>query len=108
MNAVGVRSEVILFHKEDILWFVNSDKTEHDLSTDSLKNGSRGQRFVNPSFPCAGDQTVKSTHHITGVYTTNPLEPLPPLYIFETKAKNESNYTIDPAWCQGLPTVRGS
>ncbi len=50
---------------------------------------------------------MKSTHHITGVYTTNPLESLLPLYIFETKAKNESNYIIDPGCCQGLPTVCG-
>ncbi len=42
MNAVGVWSEVTKFYKEDILWFVNFDETEHALSTDSLKNGSHG------------------------------------------------------------------
>ncbi len=87
MNAVGVGSKVTLFHEEDILWFVNLDETEHALSTDSQQNRSHSQRLINPLFLHAGNHTMKSTHHITGFYTTNPIEPLPPLYIFETKAK---------------------
>ncbi len=100
-------SNVAIFHRENNLWFVNFDETKHALSAECQKNGSHDQRFINPAFPHSGNCTVKPICHITSVYTTNPLEPLLQLYIFETKAKKESNYTIDPAWCQGLPTVCG-
>ena len=50
---------------------------------------------------------MDGSQHITGVYSTTLAgEALPPLYIFESKAKEE-NYAIDPAILVGLPTVRG-
>ncbi len=51
---------------------------------------------------------MKNDRHTTGVYATNPLEVLPPLYIFDTEAKSESNYNIDPEWCCNLPSVTGT
>lgn len=99
-------SEVTFKHEEDILWIINFDETKHKMGT-SIKSGIQGMRYHNPSFPRAGDRIVKCNRHITGVYCTNPLEELPPLFIFDTKAKSESNYDIDSAWCQGLPKVSG-
>ena len=64
-------------------------------------------RYTNPTFLRAGDRVTKSSRHTTGVYATNPLEVLPPLYIFDAKSKNENNYKIDPLWCRGLPKVSG-
>ncbi len=105
--SVGVPSEVTLVHNDDLLWFINCDETDHKFSTEGPKVGVKALCYHNPSFPRTGNRIVKSSRHTTGVYATNPLEPLPPLYIFDTKSKSESNYNIDPAWCQGLPKVRG-
>ncbi len=77
------------------------------MHTKTLKGGLRATCYHNASFPRSGDRIVKSNHHTTIVYSSNPLEPLPPLFIFDTKAKTESNYNIDPSLCQGLPKVQG-
>ena len=37
--------------------------------------------------------------------TTVAGEARPPLYILDSKAKNEENYKIDPRMCVGLPVV---
>ncbi len=102
---VGVKSEVTFKHDDNILWILNFDESEHKLGT-KVKGGIQGQRYHNPSFPQAGDCNIKSNKYITGVYRNNPLEPLSALFIFDTKAKSESNYCIDPAWCKNLPKVR--
>ncbi len=107
LTTVGVRSEVTLHKEDNIHWFDNFDETEHKLSTEGPKGGVQAQQYHNPSFPWTGDQIIKSNHHIIGVYSTNPLKALPPLYIFDTNARSESNYNIDPAWCHGLPKVHG-
>ncbi len=91
----------MFFHEDNILWYVKFDKTEHSLDIKSPRHIFHGQRYHNPSFPCAGNCTIESNCEITGV----PLDPLPLFYIFDTNAKKESNFTIDPAWCQGHPTV---
>ncbi len=104
---MGQPSEVTLHHPDDLLWFINFDETQHRLDTSGPKGGSQTQRYHNPSFSRGGDRVIKNDRHITGVYATNPLEVLPPLYIFDTKAKSESNYNIDPEWCRDLPTVVG-
>ncbi len=66
------------------------------------KRASFGKRSFCPH---AGDQISKSNHHITRAYTTISFKPLPPLNSCDNKAKKELNYTIHPAWCQGLSTV---
>ncbi len=43
--------------------------------------------------------------HITGVYSSTPLEPMPPIMIFETKLKTEENMKIKPSWVKDLPKV---
>ncbi len=103
---VGVKSKVTFEHEDYILWILNFDESEHKLGT-KVKGGIQGQRHHNPSFPQAGDCIIKNNQHITGVYETNPLKPLPPLFIFDTEAKAKSNYCIDPAWCKNLHKVRG-
>lgn len=96
-----------LEHEDDVLWMVNMDETHHDGSTEGDKGGSRAQRWANASYHRSGDRIVKNTRHTTGVYATNPLEPLPPLYIFDTSAKHTANQQIDPLWCRNLPEVQG-
>ena len=107
-NADGVYSEVSLHHPDDIYWFTSCDETHHVFSNETDKGGSRSRRWINPSFARSGDRGVKGHLHTTGVYTTNLAgEALPPLYIFESKAKNEENFSIPSDVCIGLPTVRG-
>ena len=104
---VGEKSKVTLFHDDDILQFVNMDETHHELGNEGKKGGSTTVRYKNPTFSCAGDRVTKSSRYTNGVYSTNPLEVLPPLYIFDTKSKDASNYKINPEWCKGLPKVVG-
>ena len=78
-----------------------------NLETKEKKGGSTTVRYTNPSFSCAGDRVTKSSRHTTGVYSTNTLEVFPPLYIFDTKSKDASNYKIDPLWCKGLTKIVG-
>ena len=41
------------------------------------------------------------------LYTTKPLEVLPPLYIFDSRAGNLVNFNIEPSWVEGLPDFTG-
>ncbi len=99
---VGVKSEVSLYHEDDLLWFVNANETQHRFHS-TLKGSLQSQRYHNPTFNHSGDCAIKNDRHTTGVYASSPLEILPPFYIFDTKSKQESNYQIDPKWCCGLP-----
>ena len=58
------------------------DKTQHPLS---MKGGKGAMKYHNPIFYQPGDRGVDSSRHIMGCYTTNTLEVLPPLYIFDSK-----------------------
>ena len=104
----GVWSEVSLYHPDDLRWFLNTDETHHTFSTASKKGGSTTQSWANVSFQRPGQPVVESARHTTGVYTTNAAgEVLPPMYIFDSKAKDEENFTIDLRACDGLPSVTG-
>ena len=51
---------------------------------------------------------MKPGQHVTGVYATNSAgEALPPLYIFDSGAKIESNYRVKLSWLEGLPVIEG-
>lgn len=80
------------------------DETQHPLSTKGRKGAVK---YHNPSFNRPGDRGVDSSRHITGVYATNPHEVLPPLYIFDSKATNPSNFKVEPSWVGNLPYVTG-
>ena len=104
----GQWSEISLIHPDDVDWFLSMDETHHRFSTEGNKGGSTTIRYANSSFARSGDRITKNAHHTTGVYgVTLRGEPLPPLYIVDTKSKNVDNYRIDPRICQGLPIVRG-
>ena len=77
------------------------------LSNRCLKGGSTTQRSINATFSRSGDRVLETNRHTTGVYASNPLEALPPCYIYDTKLIKESNFKINPEWCKGLPKVRG-
>ena len=102
----GVESSISLIHKDDINWFLTCDETHHAYSSEGSNGGPQTIRFACNSFQRSGEPCVKSACHTTGVYgTTCGGEPLPPLYIFSTSAKEEENYTYDPLIGKELPTV---
>ena len=100
----GTKSEVTLYHPEEIICFLNMDDTQHSLSTKGRKGA---MKYHNPRFNQPGDRGVDSSRHITWCYTTNLLEVIPPLYIFDSKAENSGNFKIEPYWVEGFPTVTG-
>ena len=100
-----VWSEISLYHPDDILWFFNMNETHHMLSNRGLKGGSTTQQSINATFSRSGDRVLETNRHTTGVYASNPLEALPPCYIYDTKSSEESNFTINPKWCKGLQKV---
>ncbi len=96
MNTVGVKLEVTLFHDDDILWFVNANETQHKFSIAGPKGSPQTTQYYNSTFSCAGDHIIKNDCYTTGVYATNPLEALPPLYTYDTKSNSEFNFQIEP------------
>lgn len=98
----------VTFRYEALRRFINIDETHHSKSTEGDKSGPRSSTLTNPDFPRAGTQmSFDSGGHVSGCYGTNPLEAMPPVYIFETKAKTEENMRIKPQWVEGLPIVKG-
>ena len=86
----GIWLEVLLYHDDDLRWFLNTYETHHTFSTTIKKGGSNTQSWANVSFQRPGQPVAKSTQHTTGVYTTNTAgEFLPPMYIFDLVAKDE-------------------
>ena len=75
---------------------INMDETHHDLSITGDKGGSRSLVYNNPTLQRGYKKTVKPGRHVTGVYATNAAgEALPPLYIFDSGAKIDSNCRVN-------------
>jgi hypothetical protein len=64
-----------------------------ESSQKSLPSNLDGEKIV--------ESIVESSSHTIGLYMTNPLEPLPPLYIFQTGVKDPENAILDPRWGNG-------
>ena len=88
---------------------INFDETDHPLSTQYDKGGNRSLRWSDPSLPKGSQKSTRSNSHTTGIYgTTANGSVMPPVYIFDTHAKDEKNFQVKPSWCQNLPSVIGS
>ncbi len=44
----------------------------------------------------------------SGLFGLNPLEAMPPILIYKTRAKNEDNMKIKPKWIENIPIVKGT
>ena len=76
------------------------DQTEHPLGNDADVSGPRAQTYQNESLARGGARSIRSDHHITGGYAVSLAgEPLPPLYIFSSDAKDKK------ALRRGEPTI---
>jgi len=98
-----------LTYKYEVLRrFINLDETHHDKSSEGDKGGSRATTITNRSLPRAGTKFSKDDgNHTSGCYGSNPLEPMPPVIIFKSLAKDPENMKIRPSWSKGLPVVTG-
>ena len=76
--------------------------------TQGPKGGQQSLTWGGYSFPRGIQRILESSRHTTGVYgATLSLEPIPPMYIFDSHAEKDKNFTINPNWCKGLPRVKG-
>ena len=100
----GVWSNCSLIHEDDVDHFIVMDETHHKFSTAGNKGGSTEARYSRASFSRPGDYTIENERHTTGCYGfTLRGEALPPLYILDSKAKDETNFKFDTRVCEGLP-----
>ena len=98
-----------LTYKLDVLHrIINFDETHHKKSTEGDKGGSRSTTLTNPDLPRFGSRFAKDNgDHVTGVYGSPPLEPMPPVIIFKTTATDPKRIRVKPDWVKNLPTVVG-
>jgi len=83
------------------------DETDHPLGNDADVSGPRAQTYQNESLARGGARSIRSDHHITGGYAVSLAgEPLPPLYIFSSDAKDK-NWRVCADWVDPLAYIRG-
>ena len=83
-------SEITFVHYDDLQHFINFDETHHPFNSSGDKGGPREGILSNPNLPNHGNRVAKdSGTHTTGIYTTNPFVPLPPIFIFDANAKEQ-------------------
>ena len=93
---------------ETLRRFINLDETHHSKSSSGDKGGSRSQTLVNPNLPRSGSRFAKdSGNHTTGCYGTNPLEPMPAVYIYDSNVQDKEKLKLRPERISGLPVAKG-
>ncbi len=87
---------------------INFDETHVTKSLEGNRGGLYANTLTNPNLPRTGLQVFKDLGiHITGVFGSSVLEPMPPILIFKTRSMMEENMKVKPIWCSNLPTVTG-
>ena len=88
--------------------FINMDETHHVKPSEGDQGGSRATTLTNPQLPRSGSRFAKdSGNHTTDCYGTNPFEPMPPVYIYDSKVQDKTKLKLKPEWVDGLPIVKG-
>jgi len=71
-------------------------------------NFDRAKSYVNPELYRSGKKFTRGSRHTTVVYGANAAgRALAPLYIFDSKAKIDTNFRVKASWLTGLPLVTG-
>ena len=71
------------------------DETDHPFTTETDRGGSRSISYGCDKDGRKGRRGTRGSRHTTGVYTINAGgEVLPPLFIFDSSAQNNSNFQI--------------
>ncbi len=88
---------------------INFDESHLNKSSKNDTSRPRATSLTNPNLPQLGLQEFKDPgNHTTGVFGLTPLEPMPPVIIYETRAKRDENIKIQPQWIENLPIVKGA
>ena len=103
----GTLAELTI-HPDCARRIINFDETDHPFSTQGDKGGSRNNTYGNPSLPAGSTRGIRGARHTTSIYgSTASGESMPPVYIYDTKAKQTDNFKLKPSWTKNLPKVRG-
>ena len=87
---------------------INLDETHHKKSSEGEKGGSRSTTLTNPALPRAGSKFAKDDgNHVSACYGATPLEPMPPVMIYNSGAKDLNKMKVRPTWAVNLPVVTG-
>ena len=84
------------------------DETEVECGVTLDASGPRSKTYGNPGLNRAGSRITRNSRHTTAGLAVNMAgELLPPLLIYDTKAKNTGNYAIKDEWVDDLGYTRG-
>ena len=71
------------------------DESQHPFTTEVDRAGSRSKTYGNDQYCRQGQRGTRGSRHTTGVYCFNAAgESLPPLYIFDSSAKDTENFQM--------------
>jgi len=103
----GSNAELTI-HKDCAWRIINFDETYHPFSTQGDRGGSRTNVYSDPNLPSGSSRGIRGARHTTGIYgSTAAGEIMPPVYIFDTSAKNTDNFKVKELWVNNLPKLRG-
>ncbi len=78
------------------------------MSSEADRSAPHANTLTNPCLPRAGTQVFQDPGgHVTGVSWSNPLEPMPPILIYNTNSKSNKNTQINPSLVHRLPEIVG-
>ena len=99
----GTLAELTI-HPDCARRIINFDETDHPFSTQGDKGGSRNNTYGDPSLPAGSTRGIRGARHTTGIYgSTASGESMPPVYIYDTKAKQTDNFKLKAAWTRTSP-----
>lgn len=83
------------------------DESHHPLDNSHDVSGPRAGTLIHSELSRGGARSCRSFHHVTGGYgVTMAGEPIPPLYIFTSKAA-EGNEQVNVKWVETHGFIRG-
>ncbi len=78
----------LTFKYQVLCRIINFVKTHLTKSSEGDKSSPCASTLSNPNIPQWGTRIFKDPRgHVTGVFGSNLLEPMPPIIIFDTKSK---------------------
>ena len=87
---------------------INVDETHHKKATGSAKGGPKTKTVTNSDLPRPGARFCKDNgDHVSGCYGASVIEPMPPVVIYKSAAKDAKKRKVKPSWVKNLPRVVG-
>ena len=96
----------VTYGDEAVRQIIIMDESQHPFRTDVDRGGSRSMTYGTDLFCRQGQHGTHGARHTTGIYAFNASgKTLPPLYIFDSTAKDEEHFQMKSSWVKGLPMV---